>query len=373
MKDPVLETSEALNARGIRGSLVVYRGSYYWRGVFTDANGKRAQRRVKLDVAANPGQLVTAESRVIQLASVTVKTGILPNPLPWEAPVVVPADAKLQTPKTVEAAVALLEVDFWKGKDRSNSAALRTWQRLELETRRLPQAATINTDLLVAVAETTKSNSRTRLEACKVFKRLGVIAGLDGLERLDEIRTPYEPKERDLPSEGELIELLDKLPPEHKWSWPTWALITYGCRPAEVFSLKPKGDGTSEVLTIKRKGMLPKRRTALALPIGEAEAPPDHRCLRVDKPEDYDSLEAKRLTGNWGKWLVARTNEIQLYDLRHCWAIRSIRRNLNASLAAKTMGHSLDVHHRTYHRWLEQQDVAAVAAGLLKSHNHARL
>jgi pyridoxine 5'-phosphate synthase PdxJ len=37
---------------------------------------------------------------------------------------------------------------------------------------------------------------------------------------------------------------------------------------------------------------------------------------------------------------------------------------LNASLAAKTMGHSLDVHHRTYHRWLEQQDVATVAATL---------
>jgi len=40
MKDPVLETSEALNGRGIRGSLVVYRGSFYWRGVYTDASGK---------------------------------------------------------------------------------------------------------------------------------------------------------------------------------------------------------------------------------------------------------------------------------------------------------------------------------------------
>ena len=195
-------------------------------------------------------------------------------------------------------------------------------------------------------------------------QRLGIIAGLAELERLDEIRTPYEPKERDLPGELELIELMNELPPEHKWSWPTWALITYGCRPAEVFSLKPKADGTAEVLTIKRKGMLPKRRTALALPLDERTAPEDKRIWLVGRPEEYDSLEAKRVTGAWGKWLVARSGGIQLYDLRHCWAIRSIRRNLNASLSAKTMGHSLDVHHRTYHRWLEQQDVAAVAATL---------
>ena len=50
MEDLVSKTSEALNARGIRGSLAVYRGGLYWRGVYTDANGKRSQRRVKLDV-----------------------------------------------------------------------------------------------------------------------------------------------------------------------------------------------------------------------------------------------------------------------------------------------------------------------------------
>ena len=55
--------------------------------------------------------------------------------------------------------------------------------------------------------------------------------------------------------------------------------------------------------------------------------------------------------------------DVDLYDFRHAWAIRSIRRN-SPTLAAKTMGHSLDVHHRTYHRWLDQNDIAAVAASL---------
>ena len=52
--------------------------------------------------------------------------------------------------------------------------------------------------------------------------------------------------------------------------------------------------------------------------------------------------------------------DVDLYDLRHAWALRSIRKNLNASLAAKTKSHSLDVHHRTYHRLLETADMAGV-------------
>lgn len=72
-------------------------------------------------------------------------------------------------------------------------------------------------------------------------------------------------------------------------------------------------------------------------------------------------LQAKRLTQAWGNWLKANAPGVQLYDLRHAWAVRLIRRNLNASLAAKCVGHSLAVHHSTYHRWLDQADVADAA------------
>jgi hypothetical protein len=52
VEDLVSTTGEDVNARGIRGSVAVYRGGFYCRGVYTDANGTWAQRRVKLDVAA---------------------------------------------------------------------------------------------------------------------------------------------------------------------------------------------------------------------------------------------------------------------------------------------------------------------------------
>jgi integrase len=121
------------------------------------------------------------------------------------------------------------------------------------------------------------------------------------------------------------------------------------------------------VLTIKVKNQLPEWRTALAIPVGQKEPPADHRSWLVMKPGEYDSATAKRLTGAWGKWISARAPGMQLYDLRHAWAIRSIMRNINPSLAAKCMGHSLAVHHSTYHRELSQRDVAAVAAQLSRN------
>lgn len=40
------------------------------------------------------------------------------------------------------------------------------------------------------------------------------------------------------------------------------------------------------------------------------------------------------------------------YDLRHCWAVRTVRYGIPDSLAAQQMGHSVAVHHETYHHWI---------------------
>ena len=353
-----------LKTRGIGGRVVDHDNKLYWRTTVTTGDGKRSDRRIRLDLPSNSSQVLEAENRVIRLAAEIARLGILPDPLPWASEIRKFSDS-VPNALTIAEAITQLENDFWKDKQRS-SQALRTWDRLVADLRRLPPQATITTDLLVATTEATEVGSRTRLECAKVFKRLGKLAGLSDLERLDALRTKtkYKPKRRELPSVEDLEQLLEGLPSNHHWSWPTWALVTYGCRPSEVFSLRPSDDGTAEVLTVKTKNALPEWRTALALRVGDSEEPEDCRSWLIKNERDYDSLEAKRLTGSWGKWLKARTNGMQLYDLRHAWAVRSILRGINASLAAKCMGHSLSVHHSTYHRWLEQSDVAAVARNL---------
>jgi integrase len=310
-------------------------------------------------VPAVAGQLLTAESRVIALAEVVGRIGCLPATLPWIAETTKSPDSAPGA-VTVAGAVEALQAEFWAGKVRT-SAAERTWQRIESELKRLPPRATLTVALLVAVAGTTTAGSRSRLEACKVYKRLAKLAGLSGLEALDAIRTPYEASERQLPTDADLAELLERIGAHQRYGWMSWALVTFGCRPAEVFSLQPQGDGTARVLSVKRKGKLPTWRTAMALPVAEAPGP---RSVTwdVNAPARYDSLEAKRLTGAWGVWLKGQAPGLQLYDLRHAWAIRSIRQGVPTGLAAKCMGHDIAIHSRTYHRWLDQADVAAFIA-----------
>ena len=198
-------------------------------------------------------------------------------------------------------------------------------------------------------------------------KRLAKVADLTGQEQLDALRTPYEPAPRELPSDEELRVFLDAVRDHPRWGWATAALAVYGCRPAEVFSLCPAEDGTGRVLTVKRKGKQPIWRTALALPqawSSKFDLANIQRPWECGKPGSYDSLTAKKLVEQWGRWLRRNREDLQLYDLRHAWAVRSIRLNLNASLAAKCLGHSVSVHHETYHRWLEGADVAALAVRL---------
>jgi integrase len=354
-------TSASLKARGFKGKLVDHDGRFCWRATVTTPDGKRGSRRIPLGLQANGSNLQEADNRIVQLVGAIKEVGYLPKEMPWDAPKFDP-EASSNRIKVSEA-IEQLKADFWKGKVRT-TAAERTWERVEAEVRRLPAEATLTMDLLVAVGEQQEPGSRTRQEFLKIAKRMAKLVGLDGTAQLDEIRTPYEPAPREVPDDQELLELLNQIPREHRWAWPTWALSTYGCRPCETFSIRPQADGTCEVLTVKRKGKLPTWRTGLAIPLikdyGSRSVPWD-----VPAPKDYCSKEAKRQLDMWQGWLGRQQKGLTLYSLRHAWAIRTIKKGLNASLAAKCMGHSLDVHHRTYHRWLSQADVAAVAAQLM--------
>jgi len=352
----------ALKGRGITGRVVEQDSRLYWRATATAADGVRKSRRIRLDLPANRDHLLEAESRVIQLATHHKRHGVLPTRNPWESEGTT-EKGHTKGSLTVGDAVSLLETAYWAGKVR-NSASVRSWQRIEVILRRLPTHATLTVELLVAVAATTEAGTALREQAWKVFKRLAKVSGLEELDKLDSIRTPYAPKERKLPTDEQLLQLLHKTINHPKYGWLTWALVTYGCRPAEACSLIPNDKGTAEVMSVKKVGMVPKWRTALALPVGDITPPPRSVPWELESPSQYDSIKSHRITQSWGYWLKHQQPGLRLYDIRHAWAVRSIRRMINASLAAKCMGHSLTIHHTTYHRWLDESDIAAVAAKL---------
>ena len=89
-------------------------------------------------------------------------------------------------------------------------------------------------------------------------KRVARLAEIDGTERIDELKTPYEPAVRDVPDDEDIGAFLGVTPGDDTWVWATWALVTNGCRPSAVFSLRPEPNGTAQVLRIKQKDKAPK-------------------------------------------------------------------------------------------------------------------
>ena len=364
--------NSSLKARGLRMVIEQRRQGLAVRGTFPETDGTKKRRYISLDLKAVPANLVTAEIRCLQLHA-ALEAGTYPPTLPWltSAHAVPPSPATL----SCGAAIHAFETHYWQTRPRT-PASERTWERIALELRRLPASAPCTLSTLLRIAASTPPGSRTRLECCKVYKRLAKQQRLDGnLEELSALKGAYEPAPRTIPEDATITALLDALRPT-KWGWCYAALATYGCRPAEVPSLQPHTDGTADCLTIKRRNRAPLLRTCFAHPrawidryeLRTVLIPDSTRWLR---PEDYDSAAAKRFVDAWRhsrrsrevrQIIESHIPEFDLYDLRHRWAIRSIEDGKRLTLCARAMGHSATVHEQTYHRYIQASDLRAAMA-----------
>ena len=351
-----------LDDRRIRSTAVQHGKTLALRGTFKQRDGSSKRMRVSLDLPAVDEQLIHAESRASEFWSEYQRLGYLPDPMPW---VVKVSPLPVTQTLTVAAAVSQLEADFYRGKE-GNAQQRRTWARIADVLQHLNPVANapVTTDLLVAVAEQCSDpQTRGRQDACKQFKRLAKLVGLKELDRFDAIRGDYKPKQRSSFDESLLIELIDELRDDGQYGWMTAALFVYGTRPAETWSLIPKDNGTAFAVNLP-KGKPPHPKYPLALP---QELVSRWRLLEVERRwsfdlGSYDSEHAKYLGNQWCRWVQVRAKRIeglaglQLMDLRHAWGIRSIHADLDPRKAAKSMGHSIEMHYRTYNSTYDEVD-----------------
>ena len=279
--------------------------------------------------------------------------------------------------QTVEAWVQRFKVDWWDDKTLDTTAqksqAKRSWYAYEVQFNRIPnQKDLLTVDLLVEVAKTTAPGSKPRHEFCQKAKALAKFADLPGIKKLEKVHTKYVAKVPKLPTDEELFAFAEKHRHDGRFGWCFAALVVYGCRVSEVYSLVPSSDGkTASVLTLKQKGFDPKPRTAIALPFDLVER---LDLLNVEKPfeinagEDYDSDAAKSQTDMFNKWLQKRWNggiKLANKNVRHSWCIRSITEpKFSDALAARSAGHALALHTSTYAAAIEERDMKEQAERL---------
>jgi len=79
----------------------------------------------------------------------------------------------------------------------------------------------------------------------------------------------------------------------------------------------------------------------------------------------------KYLGNQWLRYLTPRAKELgigflQLTDIRHNWGVRSIHAGLDARVASKSLGHSINTHYEIYNSTYEQIDAIKASKKLNK-------
>ena len=130
-------------------------------------------------------------------------------------------------------------------------------------------------------------------------------------------------------SDEEILELAVKVIVHPTYGWLTTALILYGCRPIETFSLIPSSDGTASVIDFDESPLKNNRRTVLANPFDFVEKL--NICDQISQPvfyenfEDYNFDELNTIISNWSAWFKTIRSNLDLDDLRDYWAKRVIK------------------------------------------------
>ena len=147
--------------------------------------------------------------------------------------------------------------------------------------------------------------------------------------RLTSDRKDYLSKKNLIFSQTEILELAVKVVVHPTYGWLTTALILYGCRPVETFSLIPSSDGTASVIDFDKNPINNIRRKVLANPFDFVEKL--NICDQISQPvfyknfEDYNLDETNNIITNWHSWFKTIKNNLELDDLRGYWLKRVIR------------------------------------------------
>ena len=160
--------------------------------------------------------------------------------------------------------------------------------------------------------------------------------------RLTSDRKNYLSKRKLILSQTEILELAVKVIVHPTYGWLTTALILYGCRTVETFSLIPSSDGTASVIDFDDNPKKNIRREVLANPFDFVEKL--NICDQISQPvfyenfEDYSFEELNTIFSNWNSWFMSINSNLELNDLRGYWVKRMITDGLSTECVAKYTG-----------------------------------
>lgn len=303
----------------------------------------RKQQRIALGKDID---LLGAEHRAIELShQLRAKT------FTWEAWDAPATDDAITVADFAKAAQALHAAKYRKDPERGNNAWSKKWGPA---LRKLPPSGVITEAVLLRVIRTMPSGSAVRRDQGNLLSQIAKSLGLNTDPLLEACRGYGVDKltERDIPSDEAIEAAMRRITLPH-WRWTFGMCAAYGLRPHECAELAYLEDGWIEVHDKTKTGS----RRVTACPSAWVN---DFALRELPRP----TQSATRLGKVFNDALDRDGITIKPYNLRHAYALRLMSKGIGADIAARLMGHSLQVHQTTYQRWIEADRIQRVMAGI---------
>ncbi len=367
LADLGLQIERRGNTLGLRGTLPPKPGS---------ANLKPHQQRLSLGLTADAVGLKEAERQVKIVAA-----QLLQETFNWRDYVDLPVGERLPYGEVIQriqaferhylATAAELGESHPASVQTTWNTAYAPYFRKLLAIAQAQPHLTLP-DLLYTTLQSTRAHSRSRQVCCTAFAALAEFLQLDLPKDLKDFWGRYNPsrtKQRELPTDAAIVAGFQSIP-NPEWQFVYGMMATYGLRNHEVFFCnytglsQGGGDGCIEVLATTKTG-----RHQVWPFYPEWIDTFDLRTIRLPLIQtDLTQTTLQRI----GQRVTSQFRRYNLpfspYDLRHAWAVRTIHFGLSDTVAARMMGHSVEVHTRTYHQWLTQRDQQQAVQIALSKH-----
>ncbi|WP_055075291.1 hypothetical protein [Pseudanabaena sp. 'Roaring Creek'] len=299
-----------------------------------NSNRKDAhQQRISLGINANGAGISYAEAEARKVGAL-----LACKEFDWHPYVTISPNVT-----TVESLLADFESDYFTRRQR-NPKSETTWEKDYFAVlKRLPQDSELTSEVIMNAIAQTEPDSRQRKRFCMVLTAFAKFAELPiDLKRYAGNYNPRRAKFRDLPDDSIIQNWFEQIP-DPSWQWYYGMLATYGLRPHELFYVN---FDLYPIATIE-DGKTDTRRIWACYP---------EWCNKFNLKElKIPQITAKNNTefgAKAGRYFKRIGLPFHLYDLRHCWAIRTLEFGLDVCLAAQQMGHSVQVHTDLYHAWI---------------------
>ena len=216
---------------------------------------------------------------------------------------------------------------------------------------KLPLDKPLTAEVLIAAALTKpESKKAARDKACDRLQRLANFAGVDvDLKPYKAGYSRQDLKHRDPPSDKEIEAIVDDIK-NPEWRYIFALMAIYGLRNHEAF-LCTLEDRDGALIANIPDNTKTGSRVAYPHPSEWVERwditnshPPK---LTVRAPQEY----GQKVSSYWRDTLKRSGTP---YVLRHAFAIRCHQEGVQFAIASQWMGHSPDIHLRTYQRWISE-------------------